>query len=191
MVLEALDLWDVVDPNPPIPTPPAPPASSSPGKAPSTLPPDPVTAEWAKKNKKALSLIGLLVEDTPIKIVKGKLTAKDAWKALAEQYNGVGALDALILMSCLHKFQLDDSKSLESQINQMCNMHTQLATLGDEMMDPKFAMIIAEALPPSYKTLKTLTVAMVSDVSQFASNTLIIQILQEENTRTTRTMLLL
>jgi len=84
MVLEALDLWDVVDPNTPIPTPPAPPASSSPGKAPSTLPPDPVTAEWAKKNKKALSLISLLVEDTPIKIVKGKLTAKGAWKALAE-----------------------------------------------------------------------------------------------------------
>src|SRR5260370_12614090 len=62
----------------------------------------------------------------------------------------------------------------------MCNMCTQLATLGDEMMDPKFAMIIAEALPHLQQTLKTLTVAMVSDVSQFVSNTLIIQILQEE-----------
>ena len=48
------------------------------------------------------------------------------------------------------------------------------------MTDPKFAMIVAEALPSSYETLKTLTVATVSDVSQFASNTLIIQILQEE-----------
>src|SRR5260370_21323615 len=111
-------------------------------------------------------------------IVKGKLTTKDTWKALAEQCTGVGALDTLILMPHLHKFQLDDSKSLESQINQMCEMCTQLATLGDEMTDPKFAMIIAEVLPPSYETLKTLTVTTVSDVSQFASNTLIIQILR-------------
>src|SRR5258708_12627576 len=83
-------------------------------------------------------------------------------------------------MSCLHRFQLDNSKSLEIQLNQMHEMCTQLATLGDIITDAKFAMIISEALPSSYNTLKTLTVATVSDMSQLASNTLIKQILREE-----------
>ena len=85
-----------------------------------------------------------------------------------------------MLMSHLHRFQLDDSKSLEIQLNQMHKMCTQLATLGDVITDAKFAMIISEALPSSYDMLKTLTVATVSDTSQLASDTLIKQILREE-----------
>jgi glucan phosphoethanolaminetransferase (alkaline phosphatase superfamily) len=44
----------------------------------------------------------------------------------------------------------------------------------------KFAMIISEALPPSYDTLKAITVATVSDVSKLAVDMLIAQILREE-----------
>ena len=83
-------------------------------------------------------------------------------------------------MSCLHHFQLDDSKPLEPQINQMSNMHSQLATMGDEITDAKFAVIISGALPSSYDTLKTMAIASVTDMSQLASNTLIQQILREE-----------
>src|SRR5260370_38745134 len=114
----------------------------------------------------------------PIHIVKGKRSARDAWKALAERYTGVGALDALMLMSHLHRFQLDNSKSLEIQLNQMHEMCTQLATLGDVITNAKFAMIISEALPSSYDMLKTLTVTTVSDTSQLTSNTLIKQSLR-------------
>ncbi len=85
-----------------------------------------------------------------------------------------------MLMSHLHRFQLDDSKSLEIQLNQMCKMCTQLATLGNVITDAKFAMIISKALPSLYNMLKTLTVATVSDTSQLVSDTLIKQILREE-----------
>ena len=76
----------------------------------------------------------------------------------------------------------------------MCKMHSQLATLGDVMSDTKFAMVISDSLPSLYNTLKTLTVAMVTDVSMLASNTLMTQILQEEkrkNHQTTSAALLL
>ena len=59
-------------------------------------------------------------------------------------------------------------------------MHTQLATLGDEMMDAKFAMIISEALPPSYNTLKILTITTVTNALKLASDALVTQILREE-----------
>ena len=179
-VLEDLNVWSVVNPTLSTSTPPAPPSTSLSGKLPSSEPSDPAEAEWHKKNSKVQTVIFLSIEDTPIQIVKMKCLARDIWKTLADQYTGVGALDALILMSCLHHFQLDDSKPLESQINQMSDMRSQLATMGDEISDAKFAIIISGALPSSYDTLKTMAIASVTDMSQLMSDTLIQQILREE-----------
>ena len=188
MILVGLDLWDVVNPAAQTSTRPTPPTTSASGKTTSTSAPTPAAsasvpdpvAEWDRKNSKALAQISLTIDDTPLHIVDGKDTAKDAWQGLADRYNGIGAQDASILTSRLHRFQLDDSKSMESQINQMREMRSQLATLGDVMTDAKFAMVISEALPPLYETLKTLTVATVTDVSKLASDALVTQILREE-----------
>ena len=94
MVLLVLNVWDVVDPSPNSSTRP----TSSPGKSGDS---DPV-AEWDKKNGKALSVITLSVDDTPIHLVKTKEFARDAWKALSDGYNGIGAQDPSIIMSQLH-----------------------------------------------------------------------------------------
>jgi len=45
---------------------------------------------------------------------------------------------------------MDNSKPLEPQINMMCELKYQLASLGDEISDLKLIMILSEALPPSY-----------------------------------------
>src|SRR5260370_3133575 len=65
----------------------------------------------------------------------------------------------------------------------MIDMHNQLITLGDEMTDAKFAMIISESPPPSYETLKMFTVTMITNASLLVSNTLVTQILREERWR--------
>ena len=41
-------------------------------------------------------------------------------------------------------------------------------------------MILSKSLPPSYKTLKMVTIASVSNISKLATDTLIAQILWEE-----------
>jgi hypothetical protein len=61
-------------------------------------------------------------------------------------------------------------------------IHRQLESLGDTITDAKFALIIAKALPPSYKTLKSITVANTLDASTMACETLIGQIIREEKT---------
>src|SRR5258708_21871090 len=63
----------------------------------------------------------------------------------------------------------------------MHELKYQLASLGDEISDVKFAMILSKALPPSYQTLKTITITTVTDTMKLVTNTLILQILQEEN----------
>src|SRR5260370_41393603 len=75
---------------------------------------------------------------------------------------------------------MDDSKLLESQINAMCELHAQLALLGDGISNPKFTMILSEAHPPSYDTLKSITITTISKVSNLNTETLIRQILHEE-----------
>src|SRR5260370_14921688 len=132
---------------------------------------------------KALSLISTSIDDTSLHLIRVKSTTRDAWTTLSNQYNGLGALDTSILSTHLHRFQLDDSKPLESQINLMIDMHNQLIMLGDEMTDTKFAMIILELLPPLYETLKMFTVIMITDASLFVSDTLVTQILREERQR--------
>src|SRR5260221_8765705 len=179
-VLEDLDIWSVIDPELPLPAPSIPTPSSTSGKSPSAEPSNPADTGWHKKNKKACTVILLSIEDTPIQIVKEKCLAKDIWKKLTECYTGVGAHNASILMSCLHRFQLDDSKPLEVQLNQMHKMCSQLSNLGNMISDTKFAIIISNALPSSYNILKTLAVSTVLDMSQLASETLVEQVLREE-----------
>jgi len=169
-VLISFDLWEVVNPSTQ-PTRPDPKADAD------------AAAAWDKKNSKALSHIHLSIEDTPLHLVKSKSTASEAWKALAVRYIGVGAQDASILTSRLHRFLFDDSKSLEPQINQMREIRDQLESLGDKMTDAKFAMAVSEALPSSYETLKTITVATIDDTTKMASDDLVTRILREEKRR--------
>ncbi len=149
LVLLGLDLWDIVNPavetsNRPTPRPSSPSSSRKPPTA-SASATDPV-AEWDRKNARALCYISLPVDDTPLRAIYGKDTAKEAWQASADRYIDVGVQDAFILSSRLHRFVLDDSKPLVPQIIEMCEMRSRLATLDDEMTDAKFAMVLSEVL---------------------------------------------
>ena len=88
LILQASDAWDVVDPSPlgtPMPT---------------TL--GQQLNDWSKKDKKALIQIKCLISDTAILSLKDKTHAQEAWIALLEHYNGIGAQDATIISSKLH-----------------------------------------------------------------------------------------
>src|SRR5258708_28962665 len=131
MVLVGLGIWDVVNPASPssvCPTPiPIPSSPSSSAKPQSSNPtPDPI-AEWDRKNDHTLSQIFLSVDNTPLWIVNGKSTAREAWQALTNRYYGIGALDASILSSHLHRFLLDDTVTAG---NELCHM-SRLSRLCD------------------------------------------------------------
>jgi len=182
MILVDRALWDFVDPKSKTsdrPSSSSSSSSSSSGKAAASSP-DPAIVEWDKKNSNALTQIALTIEDTPLSMIEGKDSAKEAWVALLKRYNGVGAQDAARVMTQLHHYQLDDSKPLEPQLIEMRGLRDRLASLGDTYTDAKFAMIVSEALPESFDTLKTITLADLDDASTIACDKLIAQILREE-----------
>src|SRR5258708_451058 len=166
LILRGEHVWDVVDPS-----------SLGVPKPPDN---DPKLEDWLKRNMKAMIQIKCYISDMALLSLQEITHTRDAWTALSDHYNGVGAQDTSIITSRLHHFQMDNLKPLELQINMMCELKYQLASLGDEISDAKFAIILSEALPPSYRTLKTITVTTVTDATKLATNTLVLQILQEE-----------
>src|SRR5258708_36902240 len=144
LMLQGVDVWDVVDPSTEgVPRP------TTPGQQ---------LDDWVQRDKKALTQIKCYVSNTALLSLHNKVTAHDAWKALSDHYNGVRAQDMSIITSKLHHFKMDDSKLLEPQINTMHELQYQLASLGGETPDSNFAMATSKALPPSYDTLKTITI---------------------------------
>ncbi len=166
LILQGGDVWEVVDP-------------SSEG-VPKLNTPGQTLNDWTWKDKKALTQIKCYVSNTALLSLRDKLTSRDAWKALSDCYNGVGAQDASIITSKLHHFKMDDLRPLEPQINTMQELQHQLASLGGEIPDSNFAMAISKALSPSYNTLKTIAVANITDTSALTTKTLVAQILHEE-----------
>ncbi len=152
IILKQLKVWDVVNPSAPTstrPTPSAPTPSSTPlppakPATPGQMAPlpaaDPI-AEWDEKNTRAYTNISLTLEDTPFHLIMDESSVRDAWVALAKHYCGIGAHDTSVLKYHLHQIQLDDSKLMEPQINQMCDLHSQLATIGHIVNDSEFVMI--------------------------------------------------
>ncbi len=105
LILQGGDVWEVVDP-------------SSEG-VPKLNTPGQTLNDWTWKDKKALTQIKCYVSNTALLSLRDKLTSRDAWKALSDCYNGVGAQDASIITSKLHHFKMDDLRLLEPQINTM------------------------------------------------------------------------
>ncbi len=166
LILQGGDVWEVVDPSTEgVPKP------TTPGQQ---------LDDWVQRDKKVLTQIKCYVSDTALLSLWNKVTAHNAWKALSDCYNSVGAQDTSIITLKLHHFKMDDSKLLEQQINTMHELWYQLASPGGEIPDLNFAMAISEALPPSYDTLKTIAVTNVTNTSVLATETLITQILCEE-----------
>ena len=127
-----------------------------------------------------MTQLKLYIDDEPMMSAEEQTSARGVWQDLSNKYNGLGSHDAGILTSKLHRFQIDDSKPLEPQINAMQQIHSQLAVLGQPISDSGFAIAISEALPPSYEVFKTLTVATIDDSSQLNTSTLLRQIYHEE-----------
>jgi hypothetical protein len=190
MVLIDRGLWSVVNPKATTSTRPIPTISTSATTTPATTQtpavtqtasaPVPVFQAWDEKDEKALAQICLTLEENPLNIAEDKKSAKEAWVALEKRFIGQGALDASDLVYDLHHIKLDGSKPMEPQINQMRIIRQQLDSLGDSITDAKFALIIARALPPAYKPLKTIAIANNQDASTLACETLIGQIIREE-----------
>ncbi len=143
VVLEAQDLWTVVDgtfakPN----------ASTDPTGF----------ADWSCKDRAARIQISLSLHNEPLKAVCRAKTAKECWDKLTSYFKSKGGRfgRVLPLMEELFQTTLSESEPIEPQIDRRVHIASTLDFLGFPVGDKLLAFAIVISIPESMATLKTI-----------------------------------
>ena len=152
-IVKEKDLLTVVTEVPPEQATPAAGASSNAaGKAP-TLSPE--LAEFRVKDNQAFTIITLNIKDSQIPHIQRCETAKQAWDALCEVHQGIGANGRMVLTQRLWSLRLREGVDMASHLNEFRDLANQIANLsaGDDstqIQGVDLVSMLSLSLPDSY-----------------------------------------
>ena len=110
-------------------------------------PDDPALAKvWTKKDNQALTQIRLRVMEVPLVWIRDANTSKDAWQALATNYQPKGALAKTLLRRKLFWARCQEGADIEEHIRKLTQTRQQLASLGSKLDEDDFSAIIMTSL---------------------------------------------
>lgn len=105
------------------------------------------------KNATAVATMGLLVESHVMSYVRGKRTAKEAWKALEDAFEDNGVLRRMDLLRHLMRLELCNCASMEEYVSQICETQQKLHKAKMEIPDDIVAQIMLSGLPDDYRPM--------------------------------------
>ena len=155
-ILKEKDLLTVVTKDPPTQPAPAVGASTSAaGKTPSIFP---ELAEFRVKDNQAFTIITLNIKDSQIPHIQRCETAKQAWDALREVHQGIGANGRMVLTQHLWSLRLREGEDMASHLNEFRDLANQIANLsaGDDstqIQGVDLVSMLSLSLPDSYEPL--------------------------------------
>jgi hypothetical protein len=133
-----------------------------------------------ERDEKAFTYIKCYVSDPCMSMIRDEQHAWQAWKILSGHFIGKDTQDIHLLHSTLHRYQLDNTKPLEPQFQEMRDMCTHLASLGQQIDEPDFLTDVIQSLPSSYHNLKSFALIHMKGSNPLDSITFIKHVLQEE-----------
>lgn len=136
---------------------------------------------WVKNERSAKMQITMHVGEEVLRHVMDQPSSVDMWKAILIKFGGKGAQSAANLIYTICRSTLDDDKDMSTQINEFKENARKLANIGYSLQDAVLAVMLINALPPSYSTVRT--VLTTSVVSAITIDSVIETILAEEVTR--------
>lgn len=117
--------------------------------------PDPVTAAWETKDRKARATIGLLLEDSQLHLVRKETTAKATWSALKQYHEKSTLSNKVSLLKRLCTLKLTEGGNMETHLTQMDDLIDQLSSLGETLAQQLTVALLLSSLPDSFGTLIT------------------------------------
>ena len=136
-------------------TPAAEASSDAAGKAPAV---SPELAEFRVKDNQAFTIITLNIKHSQIPHIQRCETAKQAWDALHEVHQGIGANGRMVLTQRLWSLRLREGEDMASHLNEFRDLANQIANLsaGDEstqIQGVDLVSMLSLSLPDSYEPL--------------------------------------
>lgn len=117
--------------------------------------PDKINNDWEKKNRHAMAVISLSVDDNHLMQIKNDKTAHDMWNSLSNIYERKTLTSKLYVLRKLYKIRYTEHQSMREHINQMMTLVDQLRGIGEELSDSHKAALLLCSLPESYSSLVT------------------------------------
>ena len=104
-------------------------ASAAAGKPPALTP---ELADFANKDNQAVTIITLNVRDSQIPHIQRCKTAKEAWDALQEVHQGIGANGRMVLTQRLWALRLQEGEDMATHLNTFKEIATQIENLSSD-----------------------------------------------------------
>lgn len=99
--------------------------------------------------------IGLSVEDSQLRHIRSKKTAKEMWAVLKEHHEKDTLGNKVSLMRKICRMKMPEKGNIETHLNEMTNLFLKLNDFGDNLTESGTVAIVLSSLPPSYDTLIT------------------------------------
>lgn len=115
----------------------------------------PEISKWKAKDAKALSIIGLEIEDSQLPLIRKAVTAREAWNSLKAYHQKSTLSNKVSLLKQICRMQLKDDGSMENHLFQMENLFERLANMGKNLEEDFRVALILSSLPDKYNTLTT------------------------------------
>lgn len=111
---------------------------------------------WKRKDNQTRSIIGLLVEDSQLYLIRTKRTARATWLALKDYHEKDTLGNKVSLMRRICSSRMDETGNIETHISELTDLFQRLVDLGEEQLSEKWMVaMILSSLPRSYDTLVT------------------------------------
>ncbi|XP_018402095.1 PREDICTED: uncharacterized protein LOC108779224 [Cyphomyrmex costatus] len=115
-----------------------------------------IVTDWQRRDDQARSVIGLLVEDSQLHLIRTKMSARDTWTALKEYYEKDSLGNKVNLMRRICSSKLNEDGNMEKHICELTDLFQKLVDLSQEQLSEKWTVaMILSSLPRSYDTLVT------------------------------------
>lgn len=111
--------------------------------------------EWQRKDDKARTTIGLLVEDSQLVHIRGKRTALETWNSLKAVHEKHTLTNRISIYKRIALTRMNESDNMEEHLNCLTALFQKLEDLGDIATEEWKIGIVFASLPQSYSTLVT------------------------------------
>ncbi|KAI5641778.1 gag-polypeptide of LTR copia-type domain-containing protein [Phthorimaea operculella] len=136
----------------------------------------------AARDTRALARICLSLEPTLYQYVRDATSACDAWKRLADTFEGKGLYRKVLLLRQLHRVEYGQFSSMPEYINGVMKIVHQLEDIGRKIDDEEVAEIMLSGLPQEFDILvSSLETACLT--SKLSTELVRTRLLQEDDRR--------
>lgn len=121
-----------------------------------------------QRDNQAFTILTLNIKNSQITHIQDCETVQEAWEALREVHQGIGATGRMVLMQRLWGLRMQDGDDMAGHLNKFRELANQVESLspeGKQIDDNELVTLLSLSLPASYEPLVMALQSRSDDIS--------------------------